>query len=468
MNRTRIVATIGPASGQRDTLRRLLEAGMDVARLNFSHGTPAEHRKVCETLRELSDLTGRPIAILQDLAGPKIRVGSFLNPPIHLEPQKEVFVTTRDVLGNERLIPTPYRHLPEDVAPGDHILLHDGIIALEVIDKTDTDVRCRVLFGGTLSDRQGINLPGSETRQAALTDKDRKDLAFGLQMGVDLVALSFVRRAEDIRHVKEFIASRGYDTPVVAKIEKPQAVANIDEVLAAADALMIARGDLGVELPLARVPLIQKDLIAKANMAGKPVITATQMLESMCSSPRPTRAEVSDVANAILDGTDAVMLSSESAAGSFPVESVQTLARIAAESEPRLSYYRVPREEPPEPASLSEAAADAACEAAENLRARAILVFTCSGATARYVARRRPRAQILALTPNENTARRLCLAWGIRPLRIPPATDLEALFSTGLALVRNKNLVEDGDHIVAVAGTSLAAGVSNLVRLVQM
>jgi len=469
MSRTKIVATIGPASCRPEILSRLLQAGVDVARLNFSHGTAEQHRQWYRRLRRAASEADRPLAVLQDLAGPKIGTGSFAgHAPIQLEPESSVTITTRPVAGGPGLVPTPYQGLPHDVRPGSHLLLRDGLIDLKVISKSETDVQCLVVVGGALGEQQGINLPGTVISAPSVTEKDYADLAVGLELGVDFVALSFVRQPEDVLEVKHFITQHGCRVPLIAKIEKPQAVANIDGIVDAADGLMIARGDLGVELPLERVPLVQKELIAKANAAGKPVITATQMLESMCDHPRPTRAEASDVANAILDGTDAVMLSAETAAGRFPVEAVGVMQRIANAAEEHLGYYRLLHGETREAGAFSQATADAACEAAESLRADAVVVFTCSGATARWVAQRRPRAPILALTPEERTCSNLALAWGVTPILMPRQDNLEALLGGGLERLRERELIAPDDVAVVVAGTALASGAANIVRIVRV
>jgi len=442
---------------------------MSVARLNFSHGTQESHRKMYNLLRNASKEEGTELAIIQDLAGPKIRAGKFEgDKPVDLVKGSEVVLTTRPVEGHAGLIPVSYEMLPQDVKEGNDILLHDGDIHIEVLSTSDTDVTCRVITGGLLRSRQGINLPGAQISVDSVTEKDYEDLAFGLRLGVDYVALSFVRSAEDIKQVKAFIASNGFQTPVIAKIEKPEGVKNIDEILQEADAIMIARGDLGVELAIERVPLVQKQLIAKANDAGIPVITATQMLESMCSNPRPTRAEASDVANAILDGTDAVMLSGETAAGGHPVKAVRMMAKIAAATEKHLHYYRIPRGEPNEATTISEASAYAASEAAEDLRAKAIVVFTFSGATAKLVAKSRPKARILALSPSEDTCRELSLVWGTYPVLTQHGEDLEELLSRGVELLKQKELIETGNVIVCVAGTLLAQGAANLVRIMEV
>jgi pyruvate kinase len=371
---------------------------MDVARLNFSHGTPAEHLEVITAVRRIASRLGRPVAILQDLAGLKIRVGDMESGAVTLEAGAPLTLTTRPVLGSRREVSVPYPHLTEDLRPGDTLLLGDGDLELEVLGTTGGDVHCRVIIGGTLASRKGINLPGRSTTAPTFTDKDREDLAFGLRYGVDYVALSFVRTVADVLEAREVARSHGSAVPLIAKIETPDALTHIDEIVEGVDGIMVARGDLGVAIPLATVPRLQKMLIEKANRAGKPVITATHMLRSMKDGPRPTRAEVTDVANAVLDGTDAVMLSEETAIGQFPVEAVTMMAAIATDAESTFPFDAwMHRFEPGGP--LPEAVARAACTLAADLEAAAIVTCTQSGGTARRVARYRPRAPILAPTP---------------------------------------------------------------------
>jgi pyruvate kinase len=417
--RTRIVCTIGPACSDPDVLAAMIDAGMDVARLNFSHGDHAAHGEMIRRLREVAARTNHPLALLQDLQGPKIRVEGLTDGGMELVPGALIDLTGAESGARPDaevpLLTVSYAGFQTDVTAGMDVLLDDGHMSLRVDDVVDARVRCTVIDGGMLKPRKGVNLPGAVLSVPALTDKDAADLEFGISQGVDYVALSFVQRAADVAEVKARIRALGAETPVIAKIEKPQAVAAIDEILEVADAIMIARGDLGVELPPEEVPRIQKLLISKAVRSGVPVITATQMLESMVASPRPTRAEASDVANAVLDATDAVMLSGETASGKYPLEAVRMMARIVAltelDLEPRWDLLRRDRAQG-YPVEL--AVGYSACHAAEMTRAAAIICLTGSGATARTVARFRPLTPLLALTSNDVTRRRLSLVWGVR------------------------------------------------------
>jgi pyruvate kinase len=455
--RTRIVCTIGPASADDAVLERLLAAGMDVARLNFSHGSHEDHAALIARLRALAARTDRPLAILQDLQGPKIRVEGLPEAGLGLATGARVELTGTGS-GAERadlpLLTVSYPGFQDDVRPGMPVLLDDGHLALEAEAVDAGRVRCRVVHGGHLKPRKGVNLPGTVLSVPALTEKDLADLAFGLAQGVDFVALSFVQRAADVAEVKARIAAAGADTPVIAKIEKPQAVAGIEAILELADGIMIARGDLGVELPPEEVPGIQKQLIAQAVRAGVPVITATQMLESMIASPRPTRAEASDVANAVLDGTDAVMLSGETASGRHPVEALEMMDRIVrlteTDLEPRWDLLRRDRSVS-YPSDL--AIGYSACHAAEMTRAAAIVCLTDSGATARTVARFRPVTPLLALTFNERTRRRLSLVWGVRAIPVEDyGEEVEGAVARIGRHLREQGFAAAGDRVVLTAG----------------
>ena len=465
MRRTKIVCTIGPASNSPEVLRKLLLAGMNVARLNFSHGTHADHGKVIATLRALSAELRLPLAILQDLQGPKIRLGTFQGGRAQLVKGAEFSLTTRPVVGTAALASTTYDRLPQDVKAGDRLLLVDGLIELTALEVGADTVRCRVVIGGEIGDHKGINLPGVAVSATAMTPKDREDLAFGISQGVDMVAVSFVRSAEDISQVKAWITELQSDLPVIAKLEKPEAIQNLDAILDAADGVMVARGDLGVELPLEQVPMVQKDVIQRARRRALPVITATQMLESMVGNPRPTRAEASDVANAILDGTDAVMLSAESAAGKYPVEAVKVMARIALIAEASLPAWATTVERA---STFPDAISEAACRAAGELKAKAIVAFTQSGLTARLISKYRPDVPIFALSPTESIRRRLCLHWGVAPrvIEILKSTDELPKIEAGLLA---DGLVEPGDALVIVAGAPLfARGTTNLLWLYRV
>jgi pyruvate kinase len=423
MRRTKIVATLGPASESEDRLRQLIEAGLDVVRLNFSHGTHEEHAERIARVRAVAAAVGKPVAILQDLQGPKIRTGELASDiPVLLQDGAPFVITTEPTLGDARRVSTTYQGLPGDAAPGDRILISDGLIELAVTAVRGNDVVTQVVHGGSLREHQGINLPGSAVSAAAITEKDREDLAFGLEQDVDYVAMSFVRRADDVRELKKLIHAAGKKTPVIAKIEKPQALDDLEEILRVTDVVMVARGDLGVEMAPEQVPIVQKDLIAAASKHNVTVITATQMLESMISNPRPTRAEASDVANAIFDGTDAVMLSGETAVGQFPVEAVAMMARIATATEgsrrfqEQFALGRAIGGHIEADWNTSIAISHAARTIAATTGVSAIVAFTQSGYTARLVSKDRPPVPIYALTPNEDVARRVSLYWGVTPI----------------------------------------------------
>ena len=465
MARTKIVCTIGPASRSSETLEQLIRAGMDVARLNFSHGTQTEHLEAITTIRRMAQRLGKSIAILQDLAGLKIRIGEIASGAVLLEAGAPFTLTTRRILGSRQEVSVDYADLTKNIQPGDRLLLSDGDVELEVIGITAEDVDCRVITGGTLASRKGVNLPARSITTSTVTDKDRDDLAFGLRHGVDYVAQSFIRTAADVLEVQRMIRDHGSTVPLIAKIETQEALTNIDEIIGSVDGVMVARGDLGVAVPLATVPRLQKMLIAKANRAGKPVITATQMLRSMQDSPRPTRAEVTDVANAVLDGTDAIMLSEETAIGRFPNEAVTMMAAIAADVESSFPFDTwIHRFETGGP--LPDAVARAACSMAADIDAAAIVTCTQSGRTARRVARYRPRAPILAPTPHAETYRRLALVWGVTPLlnQSDPTTDELIAGALGVALTSTR--VRRGDTVVITAGVPLGrAGMTNLIRV---
>jgi pyruvate kinase len=464
---TKIVCTIGPASESIEIIRALVKNGMDVARLNFSHGSHLEHRKKIQVIRSVSKELDHPVAILQDLAGPKIRVGEVPKPGIRLEVGQDFTLTTSNVRGTHERVPVSYASLPDEVEPGDRILLSDGSIELVVHKKTSSEVSCEVVTGGLLTSHKGLNLPTSTIRAAAFTDVDRKDLIFGLEHGVDLVAQSFVRTAEDVLEVKEFIRRRKGDTPVIAKIERHEALDSIDEIIEAADGIMVARGDLGVEIPLEDVPVIQKMLIRKANATGKPVITATQMLRSMVNAPRPTRAEATDVANAVLDGTDAVMLSEETATGAYPVEAVQFMARIIRSAENSFSHETylqlMPKKEIP------DSVAHAACVLANHLDASAIVAPTRSGKTAMYISRFRPQQPIIALSPDANVVRRLTLFWGCLPRSVPEPSDTDDMIENSARHALKTGYVSRDDLVIVTAGHPVGvAGSTNMVRVKRL
>jgi len=461
-NRAKIVCTIGPATDSVAMIEALVRAGMDVARLNFSHGTHAERANTIATIREVAARCAQPIAILQDLAGPKVRTGGIAAESVQLEPGGRFTLTSRDVAGDAHEVSTTYRRLPDDVRAGDALLLSDGAIELRVTRVSDTDIVCEVVVGGVLSSGKGINLPERSLGVPFFTDKDKADLAFGLQHGVDYVGLSFVRTALEVEEARRLIRDAGCTTPLIAKSEKHEALRQLDAIIDAVDGVMVARGDLGVEIPIERVPRVQKEIIAKANEAGKPVITATQMLRSMVDNPRPTRAEVTDVANAILDGTDAVMLSEETAIGHFPVEAVRMMTKIAADVEPLVRF----RDWPIASHSCQEAVARAACQMAQDVGAAAIITCTQSGSTTRHVAKHRPSQPILAMTPDETTCRQLVMVWGAVPMLMAPAESQEALEEQALDLARKTGLVASGDNVIITAGLPLhVSGTTNVIKV---
>ena len=463
--RTKIVATIGPATESPERIRDLVVAGATTFRLNFSHGDHSEHAKRISTIRQVSEELGMHIGILQDLQGPKIRLGRFNKGPITLSNGDPFALTSKNVQCDQAVATVTYEKLANEVTSGSRILLDDGRVEMKVerVDIAEQTLHCSVTVGGVLSNNKGVNFPDVQLSVRALTDKDRQDLDFGLQQGVDWVALSFVRNPSDMQEIRELIRKHGHNTPVIAKIEKFEAIDQIDAILPLCDGVMVARGDLGVEMPAEEVPLLQKDLIRKANSLGIPIITATQMLDSMASSPRPTRAEVSDVANAILDGTDAVMLSNETAVGDYPVEAVQTMATIAR---------RIERDYPQRPtdshlaSTIPNAISAAVSSIATQLTAAAIVPLTKSGATAHNVSKFRPATPILAVTSELDVARKLQLVWGVTPLLIPTQKSTTGTFSTAMAVAQEMDLLKEGDLVIQTAGT--LAGVSGSTDLVKV
>jgi pyruvate kinase len=466
--RAKIVCTLGPATSPTGMIDRLVQTGMDVARLNFSHGTDSEHARNIAAVRRASGNHQKPIAILADLQGPKIRTGALeQGRPVLLRSGQRFTVTTKNINGTAAGVSTTFRGLPESVHQGDQILLSDGEIALRVASASAHEVVCQVENGGELGEHKGINLPGIQLRIPSLTQKDRQDLAFSLQLGADYIALSFVRTAEDVRAAKRAISRAGKATPLIAKLEKPEAIENLDEILSAADGVMVARGDLGVEMSPEKVPVVQKQIIARARNALVPVITATQMLDSMQHNPRPTRAEASDVANAIFDGSDALMLSGETAAGKYPLESVAMMDRIICEAE--ASVTELPRPARFAQLQISEAIAEAICHAAQELRLKVIVVFTETGFSARLVSKYRPPAPIVAFSPNPETRRRLGLFWGVLPRRIARVRNIDELARITEERLREEKLVSHGDIVGMIAGTPLGTrGTTNMMRFVHI
>ena len=467
LRRAKIICTIGPACNTEATMRDLLRLGMDVARLNFSHGTHKDHAHNIQRLRRAAAREGRTVCILQDLQGPKIRTGSLeRHEPVLLKTGSVVTITPQEAPGSASRISTTFPDLSRELSVGARILLSDGLIELRVRSIRGNDVLCDVLNGGMLGEHKGINLPGIALSIPALTEKDRKDLEFGLRQGVDAVALSFVRTAADVSMVKQIIASHQSDVPVIAKLEKPQAVDHLEEILQAADGVMVARGDLGVEVPPEKVPVIQKHVIRRASAWRKPVITATQMLESMIENPRPTRAEASDVANAVFDGTDAVMLSAETASGRYPRESVALMARIVVEAECNMGdFVQFRRRREHRGLSVAETICESIAHAAEDLPMGAIAVFTETGNTARMISKYRPKAAIFAFTHIAPVVNRLNLYWGVHPVRCPQARSAEQMVTMAEQNLVGRGLLKPRDVLGVVAGTRQASGSTNLIRL---
>jgi pyruvate kinase len=468
LRRTKIVATVGPAISSPEMMRAVIEAGATTLRLNFSHGTHEDHKQSIRLIRQLSYELNRPVGILQDLQGPKIRLGKFPDGPIVLKNGDRFTLTSNDIPGTQTESSVTYETLAEEVPSGATIMLDDGRVEMKVesVDLEKRALHCRVIVGGPLSNSKGVNFPGVYLSIKALTDKDRRDLVFGLDQGVDWIALSFVRNPDDIREIKDLIAAAGKSIPVIAKIEKHEAIEQMEEILSLCDGVMVARGDLGVELPAEDVPMLQKRLIATANRLGIPVITATQMLDSMVNSPRPTRAEISDVANAILDGTDAVMLSNEAAVGNYPVEAVATMARIAARIDQERHLWPNWLTETASERSIPNAISAAVGQIAIQLNAKAILSLTKTGATARNVSKFRPNIPILAVTPHVEIARQLQMVWGVQPLLVLNLPAVSQTFQASINGAIEKGYVSEGDLVVMTAGTlQNVSGSTDLIKV---
>lgn len=467
MRRAKIVCTLGPAVSSPERIRALVEAGMDVARLNLSHGEYADHEKIYEEIRKASDETGHAVGILVDLQGPKIRTTRFKDGPVELVNGAEFTITTREVDGSQAEVGTTYKGLPGDVSPGDALLIDDGKVALQAVEVTDTDVRCMVTVGGMVSNNKGINLPGVAVSVPAMSEKDKEDLRWALGLRADMIALSFVRSAADLDDVHAVMDEVGVRLPVIAKIEKPQAVDNLVEIIEAFDGVMVARGDLGVELPLEEVPIVQKEAIEIARRNAKPVIVATQVLESMIENPRPTRAEASDAANAVLDGADALMLSGETSVGAYPIIAVQTMARIIESTE----EHGLERIRPlgTKPHTMGGAVAAAAVEIGELLGAKFLITFSQSGDTAKRMSRIRPRIPMLAFTPEPHTRSRLALAWGIETYLVPMARHTDQMAQQVDKSLLASGRAKEGDLVVIVAGSPPGIpGSTNALRVHKM
>lgn len=469
MRKTKIVCTIGPSSESLENVKKLILAGMNVARLNFSHGDFEEHGNRIKNIRQACKELNKNVAILLDTKGPEIRTGKLEVEPIELVQDEFITLTTEEILGTKDRISITYKDLPSDVEPGSTILIDDGLIGLTVIEVSGTEIKCRIVNGGTIKSKKGVNVPGVAISLPGITEKDANDIIFGIEQDVDFIAASFVRKASDVLEIRELLAEHNAGhIQIISKIENQQGVDNLDEILEVSDGLMVARGDLGVEIPAEEVPLAQKLMINKCNVAGKPVITATQMLDSMQRNPRPTRAEASDVANAIFDGTDAIMLSGETAAGKYPVESVLTMSRIAEKAESSLNYRDLfNKQRTAQEISITEAISQSVSISALDLHAKAILTSTQSGTTARMISKYRPEAPIVAVTTQERTVRRLALIWGVHAVQGRPIVDTtDSLFDNALEGGRASGLVKEGDLVVITAGIPLGhSGSTNLIKI---
>lgn len=468
MRKTKIICTLGPATDQPGVLKQVAEAGMDVARFNFSHGSYEEHGERFNALCKVREEVGRPIAALLDTKGPEIRLKEFANGKEYLEKGQTFTLTTREIAGTKDIVSISYKGLPKDVSIGTTILIDDGLIEMVVEEKTETDIVCKVLNEGPVSTKKGVNVPGAKLTMPYLSEKDKEDIAFACKTGYDFIAASFVRTAADVFEVRRILSENNNNTiRIISKIENQEGVDNLDEIIEASDGIMIARGDMGVEIPGEEVPAIQKMIIKKMYKAGKQVITATQMLDSMMKNPRPTRAEISDVANAIYDGTGAIMLSGETAAGKYPVEAVQTMAKIAERTEQDINYKkRFSIFDTADHATVCEAISHATVMTAHDLNAEAIISVTMSGSTARRVAKYRPASPIIGCSTNDQVLRQLNLVWGVTPIKIETKEHTSELFNHALAEAKKAGLVEDGNIAVITAGIPLGVeGSTNMIKV---
>lgn len=467
MRKTKIICTIGPASEQYETICQMIKAGMNVARLNFSHGIHEEHQKRINTVRQAASDLGIPVAIMLDTKGPEIRTGKLKNGKAKLEAGQDFTLTNRTLDGDEHLVHVTYEHLPQEVVPGDFILLSDGLINLQVIETSNSDIKCRVVNGGELGEKKGVNIPGVPIKLPFLSQKDIDDINFGIDNKVDFIAASFVRSAEDVLDIRRILEQRHADIDIISKIESQGGVDAVDDIIKVTDGIMVARGDLGVEIPGEEVPLVQKTMVKKCNQAGKVVIIATQMLDSMIVNPRPTRAEVSDVANAIFDGADAIMLSGESAAGKYPVEAVETMARIARRAEEVLPYQeRLEQKRVHVNLSVTDAISYATCTTAMNLGASAIITSTRTGFTARMVSKYRPQADIIAATPDSKILNRLALVWGVHPVVMPDTNGTDALLEQSIQSALDSGYINNGELVVLTAGVPTGfSGGTNILKV---
>ncbi|MGI5997643.1 MAG: pyruvate kinase [Lutispora sp.] len=468
MRKTKIVCTIGPASESVEMLEKLITAGMNVARLNFSHGTHEEHKQRIDNIKKARQKLNKPVAIMLDTKGPEVRLGKFKTGSAELKSGDSFTLTIREIEGDNTIVSISYKNLPKEVSTGSRILIADGLIELKVLDKNETDVFCQVVNGGTVTDRKNVNIPGATSKLPAVTQRDIEDINFGINNDIDFIAASFIRKASDIYEIRRILEQRKADhIQIIAKIENQQGVDNCEEILRVADGLMVARGDLGVEIPTKDIPLVQKHLIAMANSLGKPVITATQMMESMIRNPRPTRAEVTDIANAIFDGTDAVMLSGETAVGKYPCDTVSTMAAVAERTEMALDYRKkLIKTDGRETITVTNAISYASCAAAMDLGASAIITPTQSGSTARMVSKYRPKAPIIAATPDDRVARKLTLSFGVTPIIVGTTESTDEMIQHSVNKALESELIENGDLVVITAGIPVGvAGTTNLIKV---
>ena len=467
MRKTKIVCTLGPATDREGVLRQMLEAGMNVARFNFSHGSHAEHKGRLDALKALRAELGLPVAAMLDTKGPEVRLKSFAAGSVMLRTGQEFTLTTRDIVGDEQGCSITYADLPGDVKAGDTILLDDGLVRLTVLETTAADVRCRVENDGAMKNNKGVNVPGIRLSMPYMSQRDREDLLFGVEQGFDFIAASFVRTADDVREIRRLLDEADSSIQIIAKIENQEGVSNLAEILSVADGIMVARGDMGVEIDFTEIPIIQKDMIAQCVAAGKPVITATQMLDSMMENPRPTRAEITDVANAVYDGTSAIMLSGETAAGKYPVEAVKTMAAIAERTEADINYFGRMRNMTPDiRLGIGGATAHAACTTATDTNASAIITVTKSGATPRLISRFRPETPIIACVMDEPVQRQLSLTWGVKPLIMPYVQSTDEMIEGSVAVAKEAGLIHDGEIAVVTAGVPAGiAGTTNMIKV---
>ena len=470
MRKTKIVCTLGPATDRDGVLRELLLAGMNVARFNFSHGSHEEHKRRLDTLKALRKELDLPVAAMLDTRGPEIRLKTFAKGSVQLRTGQEFTLTTEDIVGDESRCAITYGELPQDVKPGQTILLDDGLVRLTVLETTASTIRCRVENDGVMKDRKGVNVPNVRLSMPYMSQRDREDILFGIQQGFDYIAASFVRTAADVREIRRLLDEQNSNIQIIAKIENQEGVSNLADILAAADGVMVARGDMGVEIDFTEIPIIQKDMIAQCVAAGKPVITATQMLDSMIEHPRPTRAEITDVANAIYDGTSAIMLSGETAAGKYPVEAVRTMDAIAQRTESDINYAKRMRNMANQGRlSIAAATAHAACTTAMDIGADAILTVSKSGTTAKLVSRFRPGTTVVALLMEPQVQRQMALYWGVVPLTMPQASSTDELVEFAVQAAENAGIIHQGDLVVVTAGVPVGvSGTTNMIRVRQV